>query len=118
MTTRDKVGRAAVRQAASGVSEPVVTQAAERYVMSGSRAPRLVIKEGELFLCTDVLGQMHGGENSFLGLYHQDTRFLSRCELSICGRQPVLLSSTSSRCEDCAGAGGARGCRWLWRAPP
>ncbi len=65
--------------------------------MSGSRAPCLVIKEGELFLCSDVLGQMDGGESSFLGLYHQDTRFLSRCELSICGQQPALLSSTAER---------------------
>ena len=40
---------------------------------------------------------MPGSENSVLGLYHQDTRYLSRQELTIAGRQPVLLSSTAER---------------------
>ncbi len=43
-----------------------------------SRASRLAIKEDELFLYTDELGQVPGTENSALGLYYRDTRYLSR----------------------------------------
>jgi len=75
----------------------VVTTTAERYVMSGGQAAHLVVKEGDLFLYTDALGQASGGENSELGLYRQDTRFLSRLELTVAGRKPVLLSSTAER---------------------
>ncbi len=78
--------------------EPVVaTTSAERYVMSGGRAARLAIKEGDLFLYTNELGQVPGTENSALGLYYRDTRYLSRYELTIAGRQPVLLSAGAGR---------------------
>ena len=78
--------------------EPVVTTtSAERYVMSGGRASRLAIKEGDLFLYTNELGQVPGTENSALGLYYRDTRYLSRFELTIAGRQPVLLSASADR---------------------
>ena len=78
--------------------EPVVTTtSAERYVMSGGRASRLAVKEGDLFLYTNELGQVPGTENSVLGLYYRDTRYLSRYELSIAGRQPVLLSASAER---------------------
>jgi glycogen debranching enzyme len=78
--------------------EPVVTTtSAERYVMSGGRASRLAIKEGDLFLYTNELGQVPGTENSVLGLYYRDTRYLSRYELSVAGRQPVLLSASADR---------------------
>ena len=81
----------------AAAAEPVVTTTAERYVMSGGRTPRLAIKEGDLFLYSDALGQAPGSENSVLGLYYHDTRYLSRHELTIAGRQPVLLSSTAER---------------------
>jgi len=77
--------------------EPPVTMVAERYVMSGSRAARLVLKEGELFLYTDQAGHAPGGENSALGLYFRDTRHLSRFELLLGGREPVVLSSSAER---------------------
>ena len=78
--------------------EPVVaTTSAERYVMGGGRASRLAIKEGDLFLYANELGQVPGTENSALGLYYRDTRFLSRYELTIAGRQPVLLSASADR---------------------
>ncbi len=78
--------------------EPVVTTtSAERYVMSGGRASRLAVKEGDLFLYTNELGQVPGTENSVLGLYYRDTRHLSRYVLSIAGRQPVLLSASAER---------------------
>lgn len=78
-------------------AEPVVTTSAERYVMSGGRAERLAVKEGDLFLYTNALGHAPGTENSVLGLYHRDTRYLSRLELTIGGRLPVLLSSSAER---------------------
>jgi glycogen debranching enzyme len=77
--------------------EAPVTTTAERYVMSGSRAPRLVAKEGELFLYTNALGMMPSAENSVLGLYYHDTRYLSRLELALGGRPPVILTSSAER---------------------
>ena len=77
--------------------EPVVTTSAERYVMSGGRASRLAVKEGDLFLYSNELGQVPGTENSVLGLYYRDTRYLSRHEVTIAGRQPVLLSASADR---------------------
>ena len=77
--------------------EPVVTTSAERYVMSGGLASRLAVKEGDLFLYSNELGQVPGTENSVLGLYYRDTRYLSRHEVTIAGRQPVLLSASADR---------------------
>jgi glycogen debranching enzyme len=77
--------------------EPVVTTSAERYVMSGGRAARLAVKEGDLFLYSDQLGQVPGMEDSVLGLYYRDTRYLSRHEVTVAGRQPVLLSASADR---------------------
>ncbi len=56
--------------------------------MGGGRSARLAIKEGDLLLYTDTLGQMPGREDSVLGLYHQDTRYLSRPWLTV-GRPPA-----------------------------
>jgi hypothetical protein len=53
--------------------EPAVKTTAERYVMSGGLTPRLAIKEGDLFLYSDALGQALGSENSVLGLFHPAT---------------------------------------------
>ncbi|MEI6452156.1 MAG: glycogen debranching N-terminal domain-containing protein, partial [Actinomycetes bacterium] len=82
---------------AGAAAEPVVRTSAERYVMSGGRTPRLALKEGDLFLYSDALGQASGSESSVLGLFYHDTRYLSRYELTIAGRLPVLLSSTAER---------------------
>lgn len=77
--------------------EAPVTTTAERYIMSGSRAGRLVAMEGELLLYTNALGHAPGSENSALGLYYRDTRHLSRMELTLGGRQPVVLTSSADR---------------------
>ena len=74
-----------------------LTVSAERYLMSETEQKRLVIKEGELFLYTDTAGAIPPEEASPLGLYFRDTRFLSRLELTVGGRPPVLLSSTAER---------------------
>lgn len=56
-----------------------------------------VIKEGDLFLMTDESGDMSGDAGSVFGLYTKDTRFLSRLEIRINGKPPVLLSSSADR---------------------
>ncbi|MCL4514266.1 MAG: amylo-alpha-1,6-glucosidase [Firmicutes bacterium] len=62
-----------------------------------------VIKEGDLFLVADEEGNVSaggtgaGGGFAQMGLFTSDTRFLSRYELTIEGRRPVLLASDASR---------------------
>jgi glycogen debranching enzyme len=57
----------------------------------------LAIKEGETFLYTDVEGNIDDRKELGLGLYHQDTRFLSHYMLRLSGMEPVLLSSSAAR---------------------
>jgi glycogen debranching enzyme len=53
-----------------------------------------VLKHDELFAIFDRFGDIETVESGAQGLYRGDTRFLSRFELLIAGRRPVLLSST------------------------
>ncbi|MBW4585355.1 amylo-alpha-1,6-glucosidase [Aetokthonos hydrillicola Thurmond2011] len=61
----------------------------------------LTVKDDDLFLVTDTLGNISGCSlnegNPSLGLFCCDTRFLSRLELQINGHSPVLLSSTADK---------------------
>ncbi len=57
----------------------------------------LATKEGETFLYSDVEGNLDDRQELGLGLYHQDTRFLSHFQMRISGREPVLLSSSAER---------------------
>jgi glycogen debranching enzyme len=57
----------------------------------------LAVKEGETFLYCDLEGNLDHGGDYGLGLYSQDTRFLSHFRMTISGRDPVLLSSSSER---------------------
>jgi glycogen debranching enzyme len=63
--------------------------------------PTLTLKGDELFLITDTLGNIAGscgdGMAASMGLFCNDTRFLSRLELQIDGRPPVLLNSTAEK---------------------
>jgi glycogen debranching enzyme len=64
--------------------------------------PTLTVKDDDLFLVTDTMGNisgcsLHDGGNLSMGLFCCDTRFLSRLELQIDGRSPVLLSSTAEK---------------------
>jgi len=56
-----------------------------------------VIKENDLFLLTDLAGDIPASQQEGLGLYMQDTRFLSRMELLINGRKPIVLASEDDR---------------------
>lgn len=54
-----------------------------------------VIKENDLFLLTDMSGDITQESPEGCGLYTQDTRFLSRFELRINDMKPVLLESSA-----------------------
>jgi glycogen debranching enzyme len=57
----------------------------------------LGIKEGETFVYSDVEGNLDDRRELGLGLYHRDTRYLSRFGIRVSGRQPILLSSSAER---------------------
>ncbi|MBW4642165.1 MAG: amylo-alpha-1,6-glucosidase [Goleter apudmare HA4340-LM2] len=70
-------------------------------VISERPQPTLTLKDDDLFLVTDTIGNISGcslndGTPS-MGLFCSDTRFLSRLELQIAGRSPILLSSTAEK---------------------
>lgn len=57
------------------------------------RRPR-TLKHGDTFALFDHYGDLVPGESSPEGIFHQDTRYLSRFVLSLEERRPLLLSST------------------------
>ena len=56
-----------------------------------------VLKHGDTFGVFDLHGDVLSLERGELGLYHAGTRFLSRFELLLGRRRPLLLSSTISQ---------------------
>ncbi|MBI3848046.1 MAG: amylo-alpha-1,6-glucosidase [Planctomycetes bacterium] len=56
--------------------------------------PLRIIKEEDLLLITDESGDIRPELRHWTGLYMADTRFLSRCDLRIEHRRPVLLASS------------------------
>jgi glycogen debranching enzyme len=57
-------------------------------------APQRVLKHGDTFGVFDDVGDIGAEQVSEQGLYHRGTRHLSRLELLLAGRRPLLLSST------------------------
>ncbi len=57
------------------------------YVAGGD----IAVLEGSTFMLSDALGDLNAG--SIQGLFHDDTRFLSRYELTVDGNRPLLLTS-------------------------
>lgn len=55
--------------------------------------PRFTLKDGDTFLLADALGDIQGSSD---GLFCNDTRMLSRFELSVAGRHPSLLGAALS----------------------
>ncbi|MBD2495089.1 amylo-alpha-1,6-glucosidase [Nostoc sp. FACHB-280] len=70
-------------------------------VVSERPQPTLTVKDDDLFLVTDTIGNISGCSlndgNPSMGLFCCDTRFLNRLELQIEGRSPILLSSTAEK---------------------
>jgi glycogen debranching enzyme len=56
-----------------------------------------VIKHGRSFFVSDRWGDVPAGNAAALGLYHGDTRFLSRLELTVNRLRPFLLHSSTER---------------------
>jgi len=56
----------------------------------------LVLKEGELVMVSDEIGDMPQGRRR-LGLYYHDTRYLSILDIVINGQKPRLLTSSSEQ---------------------
>lgn len=59
---------------------------------AASRA--FVLKDADAFMVCDARGDVRGAED---GLFIEDTRWLSRLQLTVSGHQPELLSATVSR---------------------
>src|SRR5947207_14090226 len=58
------------------------------------REPRTrILKHGNTFAVLDSFGDMAGSNGNPDGLYHEDTRFLSRLELTRTAARPARLSS-------------------------
>ena len=70
-------------------------------VVSERPISTVTLKDDDLFLVTDTLGNISGAGcrvdsiESSMGLFCKDTRFLSRLELQIDGRSPIVFSSTA-----------------------
>src|ERR1044071_1541324 len=58
----------------------------------GSR-PRRSLKHGDTFIVVDSHGDIGAAEGGPDGLFHSDTRFLSRLELTVNDLEPLLLGS-------------------------
>jgi glycogen debranching enzyme len=70
-------------------------------VLNEEPQPTLTIKDDDIFLVTDILGNigchLRDDADVSMGLFCNDTRFLSRLELQVNGRAPVLLNSTADK---------------------
>ena len=55
-----------------------------------------VLKHDETFAVLNDFGNIIANRGSTHGLYHKDTRYLSRLELRLNGDHPLLLSSSSA----------------------
>ncbi|MBW4549768.1 MAG: amylo-alpha-1,6-glucosidase [Aphanocapsa sp. GSE-SYN-MK-11-07L] len=72
-------------------------------VISDRPVTTLTLKDDDLFLVSDTLGNISGvgcraeGIEASMGLFCRDTRFLNRLELQIDGRSPILLSSSAHK---------------------
>src|SRR5579883_344745 len=77
-------------------NQTVGPRTVEYAVATGAQDIRetIVIKEEDLFLLTDLNGNVPRGNVNGLGLYHKDTRFLSAYELVLEGIPPTYLLST------------------------
>jgi glycogen debranching enzyme len=69
--------------------------------MSDRTQQTLTLKDDDLFLIADTLGNISGCSRdetiSSMGLFCRDTRFLSRLELQISGLSPILLTCNADK---------------------
>ncbi|MBO0681732.1 MAG: amylo-alpha-1,6-glucosidase [Candidatus Dormibacteraeota bacterium] len=53
---------------------------------------RVVLKQNDVFIVSDLAGDIPAGNEDGLGLFRSDTRFLSTYELRVNGRKPIVLN--------------------------
>ena len=63
-------------------------------VVSLAASSRRTLKHGDTFAMFDEFGDVIEADHSPSGLFHRDTRFLSRLIFTLEGRRPLVLSST------------------------
>jgi glycogen debranching enzyme len=63
-------------------------------VVSLAASSRRTLKHGDSFAMFDEFGDIFEVEHSPAGLFHHDTRFLSRLHFTLEGHRPLMLSST------------------------
>ena len=63
-------------------------------VVSLAASSRRTLKHGDSFAMFDEFGDVVEVEHSPAGLFHHDTRFLSRLYFTLEGHRPLMLSST------------------------
>jgi glycogen debranching enzyme len=85
------------RDAHAGPGSDQPQQSAAPVLVTDLASKTLAVKEGDTFLYSDLEGNLDHGGDYGLGLYAKDTRFLSHFRMTINGRDPVLLSSSSER---------------------
>jgi glycogen debranching enzyme len=77
--------------------EEVIRVQDQYYILSTSARVddrMLVLKYGDAFTLVNRFGDIEAMSRPELGIYYQDTRFLSRLALTLEGARPLLLSST------------------------
>src|SRR5258708_548917 len=60
-------------------------------------SPRLVLKNSNTMLVLNKAGMIEAGPGSPYGLYENDTRFLSRWQILIDGKEPTLLTALTQK---------------------
>ncbi len=66
-------------------------------VVTGCRHEPQVLKQGRHFMVADRDGGIYGGCKCGMGLYREDTRFLSGLDFRLEGESPTLLSGSTER---------------------
>jgi glycogen debranching enzyme len=61
------------------------------------RVDELTLIDGKTFLATSVAGDIVPPGASDVGLFHEDTRFLSHLEFKLDGQRAVVLSSSTEK---------------------
>jgi glycogen debranching enzyme len=79
-----------MKRDAAAASGPVLVPG----VVSLAASSRRTLKHGDSFAMFDELGDIVEVEHSPAGLFHHDTRFLSRLKFALEGHRPMVLSST------------------------
>src|ERR1041385_4941562 len=80
------------------MAEEVISVHEDFYILSTSSSlddRTRVLKNGDTFAVFDRFGDISRLGNAGLGIYHEDTRFLSRFSLKLGENRPLLLSSST-----------------------